>query len=192
MKRTQGTAPLTVISTVRGWWAIWLLWLNWRIVRARNRIGWPVKPVRKLLKLSFIHFAHWSVFDRVPPGRPRRRARLLPYNYLAFQTNFDGLMGEYIEAFSLVVPVAMREIWGGAYGVPHPKPVAPFLAYIESHQAEAIHGYSAYPEATTKMITSALGLKSRFEAFQQAAQTLAPEQFAAAWGKFLGDVQRML
>ena len=192
MKRAEGTAPLTVFSTVRGWWKIWLLWINWRVVAFRNWIGWPVKPVRSLRRLSFIHFAHWSVFDRVPAGRPRRRARALPYDYLVFQTNFDGGMGEYIEAFSLVVPLAMSDIWAGAYGVPPPKPVGPFLDYIEHHKTPSTHGYSAYPEATTKMISASLELARRFRAFQPRAQALDPDPFADAWRRFLGEVQRML
>src|SRR5438105_3578853 len=124
----KGAVPMTLISPVPPWWARLqrvLGWLNTRALRHTTRYY----PFASLVQLSFIHFAHWSVFDRIPPGDPS--GRRLPHPYLLFQSNFNRGSHEYIEAFCYVIPTGVRLNWGGAYGFPPPKPVSRLLDYVD-------------------------------------------------------------
>jgi hypothetical protein len=145
--------------------------------------AWTLK---KLHQLSFIHFARWIVIPRFPDGER------LHYTYLFFESNFNGLWDQYIDAFSEVVPERMRGIWGTSYGFPGPIPVEPFKEYIRRNEYVANHYWSAYPGATTTEIISAEHVAAAIEDLRRRADGLTPEQFQAAYERMLTDVQEHL
>jgi hypothetical protein len=175
--------PVTIISPTRRWWSWWL------------RGSWPVADrsalvKRPLLKLSFIHFAHWSLIGRLPAtGGGSRR---LPHPYLLFQSNFNDDVEAYIDAFSLVVPWRMRAMWHGVFGFPGPRPLSRFVAYVLGNITPTQHYYCAYPEASSTMICAALELKQRHERFASEANALDDDAFAAAFTRFITDVGPLL
>ena len=175
-------APITVIAPVRRPWAWWL------------RLTWPRSDrsafvKRPLLRLSFIHVAHWALIDRLPASAGRR-ARRLPTPYVFFQSNFDGPAAEYAEAFALEVPWRIRGLWGGAYGFPGPRPPNHFVRYVLEHAIdEPCHYYCRYPGATVRGVSAAQGVKKSFERFRRESAELGPDDFAAAWRRFLSDQQ---
>lgn len=186
MANVAGRATaLTVLSPVKRGWPVWLR-LRFRIV---GRIPAMTTGLRKL---SFIHFAHWTIVGRFPYHGPPQHEDKLHYKYLLFESNFNGMWDEYIDAFSAVLPDRMKKIWGSSYGFPGPVPVGPFKDYIRRNEFEAGHYYSAYPQATATMIQGALALQRRFSAFAKEAQGATPEEFRAAYEALLTDVQRHL
>jgi len=145
--------------------------------------------VRPLLALRFIHFAHWSLVTHVPSRAPRGRSRRLPHPYLLFHSNFDGAVDQYIDAFSLQVPGRMWLCWGGAYGFPGPRPTGRFKRYILPHVVEDAHYFCVYPEASTKMILSALRVSDELARFaNDQAELSDPGAFLAAWRQLLARV----
>jgi hypothetical protein len=156
---------------------------------------WPnAYPFGRLHRLSFIHFAHWAVFDRIPPNGGRE-ARKLPHPYLIFQTNFNRGWREYVEGFCYVVPVGLRFNWSGfpvlrrlfsmrAYGFPPPKPPGPFLDYVEERfnlppQDPAVarsHHYCAYPDVSTRAVIAKVDAREKFGLFAGAG-TRPPDRF---------------
>ena len=126
-------------------------------------------PFGRLERLSFIHFAHWSILDRIPANDPN--GERLPHPYLLFQSNFNRGWREYVEAFCLVVTLGVRANWGG-YGFPRPKPVGPFLEYVDKRFTPALHFYSAYPEASTRTVIKSIDTRRRFYEF--AAENYEP------------------
>jgi hypothetical protein len=183
---TQGRAQaVTLISPVRRWWTIWL------------RLTWPLadrNPLikRTLVRLAFIHVAHWSLVERVPSGAGERPSRALRHPYLIFQSNFNDDLAAYIDAFALVVPWRMRMMWHGAFGFPGPRIVDRFLAFVEPRAIQAQHYYCAYPDGSARMITAALSLEHRHREFARTASALDDEGFAAAWRQFVHDNQTLL
>lgn len=174
---------VTIISPMRRSWALWLR-LSWPLA---NRLALIKRP---LIRLSFIHFAHWSLVDRVPStGSGSRR---LDYPYLLFQSNFNDDLAAYIDAFAFVVPGRMRGMWQGVYGFPGPLPVDRFLAYVKSRVSPAQHYYCAYPEASSATIVAALELRRRHLRFERETAEVDDEQFAAAYARFLLQTQRLL
>jgi hypothetical protein len=174
-----------VISPVRRWWAVWL------------RLSWPPAdrfPLikRTLVRLAFIHVAHWAVIDRVPASGDRARARRLPHPYLIFQSNFNDDLAAYIDAFALIVPWRMRLMWQGAYDFPGPRVVDRFLTFVQDNAIPAQHYYCAYPEGSSRMIAAAFELSDRHARFARQVAGLDDQAFVAAWEQFVDDNQLLL
>lgn len=157
-------------------------------------LGEHVKMLNQALaELSFIHYARWTIITGLPfNGAPQRQEKL-HYDYLFFETNFNGTWDEYIDAFSEVVPERMKAIWGTSFGFPGPEPVGPFKSYIHANDLPIAHYYCAYPNATTKMVLSALSVRTAFDRFQDTAATINdPDEFFAAYVAFLTSIQHDL
>jgi len=145
-----------------------------------------------LRQLSFIHFARWTLVTELPYNGPPQRKGRLRYPHMYFESNFNGGWEEYIDAFSHILARGMTAFWGSSYGFPKPLPTAPFKAYIQVNETEADHYYSAYPDATSTMIQRALVLDEKLAALTAKAGSMDPDAFAAAYRRFLTDVQHCL
>jgi hypothetical protein len=176
---------LTVFSTVR-WWGRITLPLFFLYIRVRT------SSLGTLRQLSFIHAARWSIVYRLPYNGPPQPRRRLLFPHLYFESNFNGGWEEYIDAFSYVLGLGMRFFWGSSYGFPGPLPPGPFKDYIKDNELVASHYYSAYPEATATIVLQALELAPRLAELREAAGSMTPEQFAAAWESFLTETQSCL
>jgi hypothetical protein len=162
---------LTAFTPVRRWWSWWLKRLFWPLLGARPRMLDP------LIRLSLIGAARWSLFDRVPPTAPRSEATRFPQPYVPFESNFNGGSDDYLEAFALVVLWGMRGTWAGAYGVPDMARVSEFERYVRGVHVAPAYYYCAYPDASAKMVRSALELGRRLGPFEERAATLDDERF---------------
>jgi hypothetical protein len=146
----------------------------------------------RLKKLSFIHFLRWTIVDEFPYNGPPQEREDLKYKYLFFISNYNGYWMQYIDAFYHVVPDQMDWIWGNTYFYPKGSPAGATKRVIRRLEFTNSHYYSAYPQASSTMIQSALALERRYEAFREQAAGLGPEEFERAYGRFLSDAQRYL
>ncbi|MGA5299057.1 hypothetical protein ACPCHT_03970 [Nucisporomicrobium flavum] len=169
------STALTVLSPMPRLWAGPLR----AILYLRKRLG----PSRDLQDMSFIHFAHWSVITRFP-GQERRTR----YAYLLFRSDFNGDWDEYIDAFSIVIPLRMALIWGWSYGFPGALPTEPFRRYIRRNDLPVDHYWSAYPESSVSEIAAALRVR---DAYSDHLGDTDPADAPAhpAWPRFLAAVQ---
>ncbi len=150
------------------------------------------KPAQKGLKdLSFIHFARWVIVPRnkFPNMGPRQRQERLRYDYLIFFSNFNGTWNQYIDAFSAVLSRGLNTIWRWSEKFPGSVPVTPFKQYIARVQFDTDYYYSAYPHSTTNDVKAAHRVKAAFDAFAASSAGVSPEAFAAAYRKFLVQIQ---
>jgi hypothetical protein len=178
---------LTVFSTVKWWGRVWmpLVFLYARLVpRSRG----------KLAELSFIHFARWTLVRRLHHNGGAQPKTKLRYPHLFFESNFNGGWEEYIDAFSYILTSGMTAFWGSSYGFPKPLPTTPFKEYIRRNAIDASHFYSAYPDATTTIVLSALELErdSGLRRLRENAADMEPEEFATAWREVLTHIQGCL
>jgi hypothetical protein len=144
------------------------------------------QTLKKLETLSFIHYARWAVIEKFPDGGEGER---LGHSYLFFESNFNGTWDQYIDAFSEVVALRMKAIWGTSFGFPGPLPVEPFKQYIRRNEYVANHYWSAYPGATTTEIVSAQRVESALAGLRRQSGRLGPEAFKSAYESFLVQVQ---
>jgi hypothetical protein len=157
-------------------------WLR-TLFAASARWAWVTEPLRRL---AFIHFARWTIVDRLPDGdgvADGDGVRLTP-PWLLFESNFEGDLPRYIDTFARILPVRMRSVWAFAHGYPGLKPIGPFSAWAVDNAFDESHYYSAYPEATPAMVGAALAVQRRFDEFLSERG-----DFEAAWRRFLTDVQ---
>ncbi|MDQ4041150.1 MAG: hypothetical protein M3141_05315 [Actinomycetota bacterium] len=182
---TLGRASaLTVMSGVKPIW-IPLLKILFFIVRLFPAL------LGTLRRLSFIHFARWTLVREIPPG-PSRRKEDLRHTYLFFESNYNGTWSQYIDAFSYVVPQHIEAIWKSSYGFPGALPSHPFKRYIIENEYPAEHYYSAYPQASATMVLAALELRRNLDRLRREAKSMSPEEFDDAWRRFLTDNQTRL
>jgi hypothetical protein len=176
---------LTVFSTVKAWGRLELPLFFLAILLRAGSLG-------TLKELSFIHSARWALIDRIPyNGAPQPQTEL-EYPHLYFESNFNGGWEEYIDAFSYVLETGMWGFWGSSYGYPGALPSGPFKAYIHDHELVASHYYSAYPKATATMILQALKLAPKVDALRVRAESMSPDEFAAAWRELITESQSSL
>src|SRR3954447_21306041 len=180
MANVEGKATaITVLTPVRPGGPLLLSLVFWA---GRNITA----TLKKLQTLSFIYYARWAVIERFPDEGEGER---LHHTYLLFESNFNGTWDQYIDAFSEVVALRMKAIWGTSHGFPGPIPVEPSKAYIRRNEYIANHYWSAYPGASTTEIIAAQRVAAALEAFTQRSDGLAPDAFAAAYAELLTEVQ---
>ena len=169
---------LTLFTPIRRQWL--------PVQKAAFWLGRYVPMAQKhILQFDFIHFVRWTVV-RTLPGED------LHYQYLFFESNFDGPWQHYIDAFAYVIPRDIRFVWGRGTDFPGPPPAEPLKAWIARNSMEGGHYYCAYPQASTRMVKGALTVKERFDAFVRDSRRMGPEEFKAAYERLLADVQAHL
>ena len=140
---------------------------------------------RHILQFNFIKFVRWTVMPHLDGER-------LKQPYLFFESNFDGPWQHYIDAFAYVVPKWIRLTWGRGPSFPGPPPAEPLKAWIAMNSLDGGHYYCAYPEVSTRMVKGALEVRSRLSRLAAESASLTPDEFAAAYERFLTDMQRHL
>jgi hypothetical protein len=161
--------PLTLITPIRPGSQAWLRLIFWLATYL------PL-PRWTLLRLRLIHFASWTVLRGTRPQ-------------LLFESNFNGTVDGYLEAFSYVFPRGMRAIWGSSDGFPGPLPVETLKGWIDDGAHAVAHYYSAYPDASTKEVLASLEVRRRLLEFGARASDLEPARFAEEYGKLIADLQ---
>jgi hypothetical protein len=170
---------LTLFTPVRTQWspvAKSAFWLGRYIPMAQKHI----------LQFNFIHYVRWTHVHQLPDGQKLKRAHLF------FESNFDGPWQHYIDAFAYCIPKDIRFVWGRGVNFPAPPPAEPLKAWIAANSMEGGTYYCAYPEASTRMCKSALTVKAGLDRLRADAKAMSPEQFKAAYEKFLTEHQAHL
>jgi hypothetical protein len=160
------------------------LWSRLFLGVAARRIPPVTAPLRTL---SFIHFARWTVLDRLPGAADK-----LPAPVLMFESNFDVSLARYVDAFAYVLTRRFRLVWWRAYGYPGLLPADGFTRWVERSSIDADHYYGAYAGTTTTTVVGALAVQARLEDFAADPATgpeSDDEDFAVAYRKLLTDVR---
>ena len=128
MKNITGKAyAMTAFTPIKPW----TRWIN-RLVMwyATTCIG--PNDDSDLKKLSFIHFARWVIVprDTLRKAWPLQAGEPLHYDYMFFESNFNGTWEQYIDAFSDVLPTGLNVIWYWSVRFPGSRPTTPFKMYI--------------------------------------------------------------
>ncbi len=176
--RTRRTLPLTVISPIRPGWTPFTR----AVLQVLPQTPWGEST--DLQELRFIQSARWSLVTGLPG--PAGAVRL-GYDYLYFESNFNGSLGAYLETFADVLPRRMRMIWNSSYGFPNlpadeqravfrrlrkPIPNRAFVDYVIGASVPTDHFYSAYPQASATEVLA--GLQAQALVTDLCGRALAP------------------
>jgi hypothetical protein len=147
----------------------------------------------ELRALSFIHFARWTLISsrNLPTFPEMTRRATISYNYLLFESNFNGSWNEYIDAFHSVLSFKLNLVWLWSEKFPGSVPLAPFQKYIQHNQIYTDYYYVAYPGSTVRDVKNALDVVSAFEALAASVDD-TDEAFAKTYLTFATRVQNKL
>ena len=169
---------LTLFTPIRRQWL--------PVQKAAFWLGRYVPLAQKhILQFDFIHMVRWTIVKNLP-------GEDLHYQYLFFESNFDGPWQHYIDAFAYVIPRDIRFVWGRGTDFPGPPPAEPLKAWIARNSMEGGHYYCAYPHASTRMVKGALAVNDAFQRLLADAERQSPEEFQAAFERFLSEQQAHL
>lgn len=153
-----------------------------------------IKILQKdLHSLSFIHFARWTVIPRkaFPHFSDQLTHESLKYDYMMFESNFNGSWNEYIDAFNSVLSFKLNVIWFWSENYPGSQPLTPFKDYITHNQIYTDYYYMAYPGSTVNDVKNALSVQRQFSQVVKSAEQ-PDEQFEKAFNRFFLKVQNKL
>lgn len=147
----------------------------------------------ELRALAFIHFARWTVIaaHKLPRFPEMQKRETLAYNYLLFESNFNGSWNEYIDAFHSVLSFKLNLVWLWSENFPGSVPLTPFKKYIDRNQLYNDYYYMAYPGATVRDVKNALDSYRAFVALADKAEG-SDDAFATAYLEFAAKVQNKL
>ena len=147
----------------------------------------------ELRALSFIHFARWTVLSaKAMPHFPEMKKReAFSYDYLLFESNFNGSWNEYVDAFHSVLAFKLNLVWMWSENYPGSIPLVPFKTYIEHNQLHNDYYYMAYPGSTVSDVKNALEVDRAFELLTKSLDA-SDESFSEAYREFLYRVQNKL
>ena len=140
---------------------------------------------RHILQFNFIKFVRWTIV----PGLDGEQ---LNYPYLFFESNFDGPWQHYIDAFAYVIPLRHPRHLGARAGLPG----AAAGRAAEGLDRDELHGgRHVLLRARRRLdaeVNNALAVRERFERCGATPDGCRPEEFKAAWERFLTDAQAHL
>ncbi|MER0238854.1 hypothetical protein [Fulvimarina sp. MAC8] len=142
-----------------------------------------------LLGLSIIHFARWTIVkcDEWPDlGQGQQN---LAYDYMIFNSNFNGTWDQYIDAFSDGIPSGLDFFWYSALKYPASIPISPFKQYITHNQIQTDYYYNATPGSAQRDIKCAFAVYDAVLKLQKMHGDSSPEEFARAYRDALLRIQ---
>ena len=152
-------------------------------------LGWA-HTVRQpaIRKMVTIHFARWVILDKDRlQGKDRvpEKELLLGIDgpHILFTSNFDGMLGGYLEDFAGIDEVPLNLIFGHCVGWEGARPADKFIQYVKDHQIQAGIFYANYPKATVGDVNRALDWKEKTENFIQIDLPKLKGKPSAAWEK---------
>jgi hypothetical protein len=158
----------------------YVLWVRLLLFLAQT---FPV--FQGMAQFRTIYFTRWSVLSRIPHNGPPQLPEELKRPILLWETNYNGDIHQYVEAFSVVIPGQINRTWSTSYGFPGASPITPLVDYIDSVRYPVLFYHSAYPEASVRMIQSAQRIAALHGELRAVAETGDDAAFAAAYERFL-------
>lgn len=186
MSNVRGKAyAMNVVSPQKSWKSL--------ILSLLFKLFQPHFTQTDLRKLSFIHFARWTIIpsNGFPHFSTQNKRESLKYDYLLFESNFNGSWNEYVDAFNTVLSFKLNLVWLWSENFPGSKPLSPFKAYIEHNQKYNDYYYMAYPGAAVSDVKNALAVAAEFRSLAADAKN-GPDDFEQAYSTFARKVQNKL
>ena len=136
-------------------------------------------------ELKAIYFTRWSVLTSFPYNGPPQIPERPPHPYLVWETDYNGVTERYIETFTYLISRQINLAWFTSYGFPHTRSVTELKNYIEQVSHPIDYHYCAYPDASVRMILSALEVAKEHRYLVDQANDGPAEEFAPVYRSFL-------
>lgn len=162
-----------------------VLWRRKLVLAALNRL-WLIDPLQDEFKrFNHLHYARWSLVDRLPRTSRRQPREPGPYTLLLFTSHFDFGWRRYLGTFIEVTRDGLQHLWGDAPSWRSPRDgFAQFEKFVEEQRLEHSHLFAAYPNWSCNDVRCALRIHYECESHRLTADApdrlLAPQRAAGA------------
>lgn len=145
------------------------------LIRAGREVGVvPIEPLDDQFKrFNHLHYARWSLVDRLPRTSRRQPEETGPYTLLLFTSHFDFGWRRYLGTFIEGIGNGLQHIWGDS-----PSWRAPgdgftrFEKFVENQIVDHGHLFAAYPNWSCNDVRCALRIHYECESFDLSEKVL--------------------
>jgi hypothetical protein len=136
--------------------------------------------------MTSVHYTHWSILTAIPYNGAPQVVERPDRPYLIWNSVFNGVLDPYIEGFVAAVDRQIKATWDSSYGFPGTRSIGRLKNYISSLSWPGSYAYSAYPDASVRMIDSALTIAKEHRFLEELARRPgSADDFAVAYRGFL-------
>lgn len=134
---------------------------QWLIEAGRSLGIVPFEPLHDEFKrFNHLHYARWSLVDRLPRTTRRQPRETGPYTLLLFTSHFDFGWRRYLGTFIEVIGDGMEHLWGDAPSWRPPRDgFSQFEKFVEAQRVEHSHLFAAYPNWSCNDVRCALRIR---------------------------------
>lgn len=144
-----------------------------------------IPSLKGLQSFKSVYFSRWSVVRRFAYlGAPQTRERP-SQPWLLWEVVFSAEVDPYIESFVHGIYPNIQRIWGSSYGFPKVQSTKAVTDYIHGFAWQETYDYYAYPEASVRIVLSALEIAKEHTFLMDAARSSRPSEFAETYRGFL-------
>jgi hypothetical protein len=149
----------------------------------------PVDGTGPFGKVTSTHMARLVVLDDVVYFGAPSCEEHLKSKYLIFETNFDGLLDDYLKELATKARTEVQEIWQHCIGFPGVSDIAAFVAYMKRCQVETTFYFADVNNKTLQETLDALQTQSAVSAFIEKNQGRPPAELREEFVAFLGRLR---
>jgi len=147
--------------------------------------GFRDRDERPLKKVPGTHMARFVIVEKFncKPSYKQRRPETIACASLAFSSNLDGPIDDYLDVLCDALQPEAQEIWGRCCGAPAKCEGQALKTYLRHNQVNSGFFYAAYPNATVEQVRRTLDQRERMMAFATEHQGVPPAELQQAFIK---------
>jgi len=141
-------------------------------------------------RVSSTHMARLVVMDDVVyVGMPSCEEHLKS-QYLVFETNFDGVLDDYLTSMAREIPMDVDAVWQHCWGYPGTKDLAAFIAYMKKCQITTTFYFAAVNDKTVQQTLTALQTQAAVAEFIEKNQGKPAAELRGSFENFLESLRK--
>lgn len=150
--------------------------------------GLPCDESSPFAKVSSTHMARLVVMDDVVyVGMPACEEHL-KFQYLVFETNFDGDLDTYLTRMAREIPTHMDAVWQHCLGYPGVSELGAFVAYMKKCQVPTTFYFADVNNKTVQQTLRALQTQAAVAEFIEGNQGRSATEVQKSFADFLHEL----
>jgi len=114
----------------------------------------------------------------------------LKSQYLVFETNFDGVLDDYLTSMAREIPMDVDAVWQHCWGYPGTKDLAAFIAYMKKCQITTTFYFAAVNDKTVQQTLTALQTQAAVAEFIEKNQGKPAAELRGSFENFLESLRK--
>lgn len=177
-------AAVTLVTPIKsGWWPrrkrrfiMSALNRQWEVDLSNRIPGFGLRETvgDKFKVFNHLHYARWSLVDKLPRPTRQQPRESGPYTLLLFTAHFDFGWRRYLGTFIETISSGLWALWGDAPSWVWPKDgFARFERFVDDQRVEHLHLFAAYPSWSANDVRAALRRHHEQRSFEIGEEVLA-------------------